>query len=124
MALNPQLQDAGRLKTDPQYQVVTNPNTGRYYTAGWNVANPPLDNKLVRQALNFAMNRQRFVDTVLLGLSRPITLPWIPTSPAYEASKANYFSFDLDRARSLLTQAGVGPFSMEYLLSPNFPEPS
>jgi peptide/nickel transport system substrate-binding protein len=122
MALNPPLQDAGRLKSDPQYQVVTNPNTGRYYTAGWNVGNSPLDNKLVRQALNFAMNRQRFADTVLLGLSRPITLPWIPTSPAYETSKANYFTFDLDRARTLLARAGAGPFSIEYLISPNFPE--
>jgi peptide/nickel transport system substrate-binding protein len=122
MALNPPLQDAGRLKNDPQYQVVTNPNTGRYYTAGWNVANPPFDNKLVRQALNFAMNRQRFADTVLLGLSRPITLPWIPTSAAYDAAHANYFTFDLARAKSLLAQAGVGPFGMEYLISPNFPE--
>ncbi|MBV8718079.1 MAG: hypothetical protein JOZ65_23680 [Chloroflexi bacterium] len=122
MALNPPLQDAGRLKADPQYQVVTNPNTGRYYTAGWNVANAPLDNKLVRQAMNFAMNRQRFVDTVLLGLSRPATLPWIPTSPAYDSTKANYFTFDLDKAKALLVQAGVGPFSMEYLISPNFPE--
>src|SRR5437762_3607213 len=68
MALNPPLQDAGRLKSNPQYQVVTNPNTGRYYTAGWNVASSPLDNKLVRQAMNFAMNRQRFADAVLLGL--------------------------------------------------------
>jgi peptide/nickel transport system substrate-binding protein len=122
MALNPPLQDAGRLKSNPQYQVVTNPNTGRYYTAGWNVGNAPLDNKLVRQALNYAMNRQRFVDSVLLGLSRPITLPWIPTSPAYDAPKANYFTFDLDKAKALLAQAGVGPFSLEYLISPNFPE--
>jgi peptide/nickel transport system substrate-binding protein len=122
MALNPPLQDAGRLKNDPQYQVVTNPLTGRYYTAGWNVATPPLDNKLVRQALNFAMNRQRFADSILLGLSQPITLPWIPGSPAYEADKADYFGFDLDRARSLLAQAGAGAFSMEYLISPNFPE--
>ena len=72
------MRDIARLKTDPKYQAVTNPNTGRYYTAGWNVANAPLNNKLVRQALNYAMNRQRFVDTILLGLSRPITLPWIP----------------------------------------------
>jgi peptide/nickel transport system substrate-binding protein len=122
MALNPPLQDAGRLKNDPQYQVVTNPLTGRYYTAGWNVATPPLNDKRVRQALNFAMNRQRFADSVLLGLSRPITLPWIPSSPAYEADKANYFGFDLDKARSLMAQAGAGQFSMEYLISPNFPE--
>jgi peptide/nickel transport system substrate-binding protein len=122
MALNPPLQDAGRLKSNPQFQVLTNPNTGRYYTAGWNIANAPLDNKFVRQALNYAMNRQRFVDSVLLGLSRPITLPWIPTSPAYDAQKANYFTFDLEKAKALLAQAGVGPFSMEYLISPNFPE--
>jgi peptide/nickel transport system substrate-binding protein len=122
MVLNPPLQDTGRLKSDPQYKVVTNPNSGRYYTAGWNVANPPLDNKLVRQALNYAMYRQRFVDTVLLGLSRPITLPWIPTSPAYDQQKANYFAFDLDRAKTLLAQAGAAQFSMEYLISPNFPE--
>jgi peptide/nickel transport system substrate-binding protein len=122
MALNPPLQDAGRLKSNPRYQVVTNPNTGRYYTAGWNVTNAPLDNKLVRQALNYAMNRQRFVDTVLLGLSRPATLPWIPTSPAYDPATANHFTFDLDKAKALLAQAGVGPFSMEYLISPNFPE--
>ena len=122
MVLNPPLLDTGRLKSDPQYKVATNPNSGRYYTAGWNVANPPLDNKLVRQALNYAMNRQRFVDTVLLGLSRAITLPWIPTSPAFDPQKANYFAFDLDKARALLTQAGAGPFSMEYLISPNFPE--
>jgi peptide/nickel transport system substrate-binding protein len=68
------------------------------------------------------MNRQRFADSILLGLSQPITLPWIPGSPAYEADRANYFGFDLDKARSLLAQAGAGQFSMEYLISPNFPE--
>jgi peptide/nickel transport system substrate-binding protein len=122
MVLNPPLREIARLKTDPKYQAVTNPNTGRYYTAGWNVANSPLNNKLVRQALNYAMNRQRFADTILLGLSRPITLPWIPGSPAYQDDKANFFKFDLDKAKSLLSQAGVGPFTIEYLISPNFPE--
>ena len=121
MILNPPLRDTARLKADSQYQAVTNPSTGRYYTAGWNVNNAPLNNKLVRQALNYAMNRQRFADTVLLGLSRPITLPWIPGSPAYEEDKANYFKFDLDKAKSLVSQAG-GPFTIEYLISPNFPE--
>ena len=122
MVLNPPLRDIGRLKTDPKYQAVTNPNTGRYYTAGWNVGNSPLNNKQVRQALNYAMNRQRFADSILLGLSRPITLPWIAGSPAYQDDKANFFKFDLDKARSLLSQAGVGPFTIEYLISPNFPE--
>lgn len=122
MVLNPPLRDIARLKDDPKYQAATNPNTGRFYVAGWNVGGAPLNNKLVRQALNFAMNRQRFVDSILVGLSRPMTLPWGSGSPAYEEGKANFFKFDLDKAKSLLSQAGVGPFSLEYLISPNFPE--
>jgi len=122
MMLNPPLRDIARLKDDPKYQAATNPLTGRFYVAGWNVANSPLNNKLVRQALNFAMNRQRFVDTTLVGLSRPMSLPWPVDSPAYEATKANFFAFDLDKAKSLLSQAGVAPFTLEYLISPNFPE--
>jgi peptide/nickel transport system substrate-binding protein len=122
MVLNPPLLDLGRLKTDPKYQAIVNPNTGRYYTVGWNVQTKPQDNKLVRQALNYAMDRKRFVDTLLQGLGRPITLPWLPGTPAYDESKANYFAFDLDKAKSLLQQAGVGSFEMEYLISPNYPE--
>jgi peptide/nickel transport system substrate-binding protein len=122
LVLNPPLRDVTRLKDDPNFRAATNPNTGRFYVAGWNVANNPLNNKLVRQALNFAMNRQRFVDTVLVGLSRPMTLPWGTGSPAYEEAKANFFKHDLDKAKALLSQAGVGPFSFEYLISPNFPE--
>ncbi len=122
LILNPPLQDMGRLKGNPQYQAVNNPYSGRFYDVGWNVANPPLDNKLVRQALNFGMNRQRFADSILIGLSRPIALPWIEGTPAYEADKANFFAFDLDRARSLLTQAGVNQLDLEYLISPNYSE--
>jgi peptide/nickel transport system substrate-binding protein len=122
MVLNPPLREVARLKDDSKYQAATNPHTGRFYVAGFNVANSPLDNKLVRQALNLAMNRQRFVDTMLLGLSRPMTLPWVMGSPAYEPAKANFFTYDLDRAKALLNQAGVRSFSLEYLISPNFPE--
>jgi peptide/nickel transport system substrate-binding protein len=122
MALNPPLRDMARLKADPNYQAVTNPYSGRYYTAGWNVANAPLSDKRVRQALNLAMDRQRFVNATLVGLSHPISLPWIQGSPAYDEQKANYFTYDLDRARSLLSQAGAGQFSLEYLMSPNYAE--
>src|SRR5581483_10208590 len=99
VALNPPLRDLARLKSDPKFQALTNPFTGRYYTAGWNVATKPLDNKLVRQAVNYAMDRKRFADTILLGLSKPETLPWIPHTPAYEEPKANFFTLDPDKAK-------------------------
>ncbi|MBV8084435.1 MAG: ABC transporter substrate-binding protein [Chloroflexi bacterium] len=119
VALNAPLRDTARLKADPKYQAISNPYSGRYYVAGWNVTNKPLDNKLVRQAMNYAMDRKRFVDTLLLGLGEPKTLPWLQGTPAYENKG---FTFDLDKAKALLQQAGASGFDMEYLISPNFPE--
>jgi peptide/nickel transport system substrate-binding protein len=122
MVLNPPLRDIARLRSDSQYQAITNPQSGRYYTVGWTTLTAPLDNKKVRQALNYALDRKRFADTVLAGFGVAESLFWLPGSPAYDETKSNYFSFDLDKAGTLLKDAGVGPFELEYLISPNFPE--
>jgi peptide/nickel transport system substrate-binding protein len=122
MALNPPLRDLSRLNADPTYQAVSNPQSGRYYTVGWTTLTKPLDDKRVRQALNYALDRQRFVDTLLNGFGVAETLFWLPGSPAYESAKANYYAFDLDKAGALLRDAGVSGFELEYLISPNYPE--
>ena len=62
------------------------------------------------------------MDTLLGGFGVAETLFWLPGSPAYEASKANYYAFDLDKAAALLRDAGATSFELEYLISPNFPE--
>ena len=56
---------------------------------GVNTLFPPTDNKLVRQALNYAADRKRFTDQIFKGIVRPLSLPWDPSSLAYEASKEN-----------------------------------
>ena len=122
MALNPPLRDLSRLKDDATYQAISNPQSGRYYTVGWTTLTKPLDDKRVRQALNYALDRQRFVDTLLGGFGVAETLFWLPGSPAYDASKANYYAYDLDRSEALLRDAGATSFELEYLISPNFPE--
>ncbi|MBV9133341.1 MAG: ABC transporter substrate-binding protein, partial [Chloroflexi bacterium] len=68
---------------------------------------PPTDNKLVRQALNYAIDRKRIVDTVYKGTGTAEDLPWESNSLAYDATKNNAYAFDLDKAKSLLSQAGV-----------------
>src|SRR5581483_10247262 len=78
-----------------------------YYVAA-DVTAPPLDKKEVRQAINSAINRDRFVQTVGSGISETANLPWPKGSPAYDAVLNGSIKFDLDRARSLLAQAGVG----------------
>jgi peptide/nickel transport system substrate-binding protein len=86
-------------------------DVGSHYAIWMNVAVPPLNNKLVRQALNYAIDRQRFIDTALGGLvGAPMNLPWPTYSPAYEAAKNKTYPFDLDKAKSLLASAGVPSF--------------
>src|SRR5215470_8761382 len=81
----PTLADFNRLKSDAGYQAMLNPLTGAHYLAGFNLTIPPFDNKLVRQALCYAVDKKRFVDSILGGVGAPESLPWLPASPAYEA---------------------------------------
>jgi peptide/nickel transport system substrate-binding protein len=110
----PQTSDALRLTSDPRYQVLPAYDLGFIYAIWINVAAPPFDKKEVRQAMNYALDRQRFVDTTLGGLvGPPRDLPWPPQSPASEPGKNTTYTFDLDKASSLLKSAGVSDFTAE-----------
>jgi peptide/nickel transport system substrate-binding protein len=111
------LADYARLKDDPAYQAVVHPNPGSYYCVAFNTLNAPFDNKTVRQALNYAIDRKRFVDTALYGVSQAQDLPWLPGSPAYEANKQDVYPFDTEKARTLLEQAGVSQIEMDILFT-------
>lgn len=76
------------------------------YYVGANVADPALQDKRVRQAISFAVDRQRIVDEVLVGRGYPSSAPWAHTSPAYTDEAADYYDRDLDRSRALLADVG------------------
>jgi len=108
LALKVSAQDFERLRQDPKYQSVIMDTGNSYFYLAADVSKPPLDKKEVRQALNLAINRERFVQTAMSGISRPTTLPWPQGSPAYDATLDGSVRFDLERARALLQQAGAG----------------
>ncbi len=70
-----------------------------------NAARPPLDKLEVRQAISCAIDRQEVLDTAALGEGK-VTGPL--TIPAYQIPTDQLFCYtkDLDRARSLMQQAG------------------
>ena len=71
-------------------------------------ASPPTDNKLLRQAINYAIDRKRFTDTVMKGFTGEVrALPWAKSSPAFDAEKNKAYAYDLDKAKSLLAQSGL-----------------
>jgi peptide/nickel transport system substrate-binding protein len=122
MIYQPTLQDFQRLKGDAKYQAqFLTPAAGMYQIQP-NVTFKPLDDKRVRQALNYALDRKRIADTVLLGLVGPEDLPWPQNSPAYEAAKNNLYAFDLDKAKTLLSQAGVSDLQLDFVYAPTLPE--
>ena len=76
LVYNCTLQDYLRLKADKNYNAqLLSPAAGMYQMQP-NVTFKPLDDKRVRQALNYAIDRKRITDTVLLGLVGPQDLPW------------------------------------------------
>ncbi|MBV8458883.1 MAG: ABC transporter substrate-binding protein [Acetobacteraceae bacterium] len=117
----PLVSDYARFKTNPKFQAIAHPAGGGAYIIGVNTTYPPLDNKLVRQALNYAVDRKRLVDTILNGVGTPEDLPWPEASPIYDASKNNTYTFDLNKAKALLQQAGVSNLSFDILPSQNEP---
>jgi peptide/nickel transport system substrate-binding protein len=113
---NPTVTDIVRLKNDPSYVNVVHPSPGTFFEFGVSVKRPPFDNKLVRQALNYSFNRQRLVDLAYAGTAEAVSLPWSKSSPAYDADKNKTYTFDPDKAKSLLAQANITGLEVDVLL--------
>ena len=81
--------EVGRLERHPRIRIDKIEGLEMYFLM-MNIAYKPFDNKLVRQGLNYALDRQRFVDTVFKNIVKPLSLPWDSNSLAYEAEKENF----------------------------------
>ncbi|HEY3058790.1 MAG TPA: ABC transporter substrate-binding protein [Chloroflexota bacterium] len=122
LALQPTLNDWVRTQKEAKAQALINQNSGNYMGATFNTAQPPTDNKLVRQALQFALDRQRIADTIWQGVEKPLTLLWYPSSPAHDATKDKTYAFDLDQARALLAQAKASSVALDFNYASTLPD--
>jgi peptide/nickel transport system substrate-binding protein len=122
LILNPSRVDLARLRNDPKYQVLVNELGGNMLILTWNVAQEPGSNKQVRQALNYAIDRKRILEQVLLGIGQSNSLPWGAAASAYDAAKNQHYTFDLDRAKSLLAAAGKSNITVDFNYNPTSAE--
>ncbi len=76
-----------------------------YTYLGYNLNNPKFSDKRVRQALNYAVNKQEIIDMVLLGFGTISTGPFVPQSWAYNQN-IKPVAFDPAKSRILLREAG------------------
>ena len=79
-----------------------------------NTAVPPMDDLRVRQALAYAVDRKKVIDTIFNGLTKPADGPFPPGHPYYV--QVDYPSYDLAKAKSLVDSytKDKGPISFKY----------
>jgi peptide/nickel transport system substrate-binding protein len=106
---------------DPNaFTYVPNPSNSVQLLA-LNNAIGPLKDVRVRQALNYAVNRQEIIDVAFYGHGKPSGSALIPgLSRYYEPSLKNY-PLDIAKAKSLLAAAGYEKgFSLEITVPSNY----
>jgi len=90
---------------DPSRFTIIDGTTNGEVVLSLNGARGPLRNKLVRQAVNYAIDRKALVDTVWAGHGTLIGSMVPPTDPWYEDLSDRY-PYDPQRAKDLLAKAG------------------
>jgi ABC-type transport system substrate-binding protein len=99
--------DAQRYMDDPSLGIdVLTPPQQRTIFVGMNNKWGPFQDERVRQALNYAVDKEAIIDNILLGLTQPMDSPLPPASACYQSTMT--YEYDPDKARDLLEEAGYG----------------
>jgi peptide/nickel transport system substrate-binding protein len=103
--------DIAAAKKSGQYKQLTVPSIGTPLGMPINVTKAPTNDPLVRQAIMYAVDQDKLVNQVLFGVDTPAHTVLTPITPGYSAASAQLYSYDPDKAKALLDQAGwkVGP---------------
>lgn len=107
-------QELERVNNDKNLKALIGFVPGRAYVYNINMRKPPTNDPLVRQAMNYAANQDAMVRIVFgpfqsLGAMSPAHSVLVPITYGYEKQAGEVFKHDLDKAKSLLEQAGWKP---------------
>ncbi|MGC4105394.1 MAG: ABC transporter substrate-binding protein [Thermomicrobiales bacterium] len=94
-----------QLATNDAFEIVTGP-TGALWFLAMNVENEHFKDVRVRQAANFAVDKETLVSAVLNGTADIAQGPLSPAFTDYNPAVEGLFSYDPDKAKALLAEAG------------------
>jgi ABC-type transport system substrate-binding protein len=92
------------LKSSPTVGVAVQP-TGAYLQFQFRF-DKPFDNLKVRQAFNYAIDRKQINDIVNAGQGEVASQTYQKSTPVYDPSLANVYTYDPAKAKQLLAEAG------------------
>ncbi|MFB9454335.1 ABC transporter substrate-binding protein [Streptomyces antimycoticus] len=109
--------DAAGIRDRPGFRLVQSDAHDLTYYIGANVTVPPLDKVEVRQAVAWAVDRERVLAQALGGIGRPSSLPWSPASAAWDPDRAAAYTLNPEKAKRLLRQAGAADAKVDLYYS-------
>jgi oligopeptide transport system substrate-binding protein len=100
--------DWARISSDPAWKdrIEQQPQVSTVYIA-INTTKPPFDNAKARQALNYAIDKERIIQ-LLNGRGTVANQVLPPLMPGYDPDYKGY-EYNIEKAKSLLAEAGVAP---------------
>jgi len=93
------------VKADPKLKILAK-ETGRMEFFIYNTNQKPFDDKRVRQALNYAVDWNAIIKSIMGGFGRRFAEPAMPYMFGYKP--VNAYPYDAAKAKQLLTEAGYG----------------
>ena len=100
----PGLRFLQRVKQEFPELVITTPELSVQFLC-FHCQKPPFNNKLVRQAISYGINVEKFVNDLLFERAIPARGVFPPSMPVYNKRLGGY-RYDPSRSRQLLSQAG------------------
>lgn len=101
----PAPENVPQFQADPRFQVLAGNTEGETILA-MNNKQPPFDNKLVRQAVAHAIDRQAIIDGAMYGEGTPIGTHFAPHNPDY-IDLTGLSNYDPEKSKALLAEAGM-----------------
>ncbi|MFJ7649924.1 ABC transporter substrate-binding protein [Lysinibacillus sp. NPDC097279] len=108
--------DKGSIESNGDLQLIERPSMNVGYL-GLTVTRPPFDNVKVRQAVNYAIDKQALVDAFYEGLAQPAKNPMPPVIAGYNDDITGY-AYDPEKAKALLKEAGYDGKEIELWAMP------
>ena len=100
--------DVERLETDGGFQILNAETPMMPESILINVQKYPLDNKMVRQAMLYAVDRNAIVDTLFFGIYPAAFGPLSPANPGYWDGVEDMYPFDPEKGQGATQRGWLG----------------
>ncbi|MEU6642600.1 ABC transporter substrate-binding protein [Saccharomonospora sp. NPDC046836] len=97
--------DAKGLSADGRFEIGL--SAGAAYSLGLDVLAPPFTDIRVRQAIGYAIDRERIRTQVFAGYGEASSLWWTRNEPGWDETQSTTYRYDPELARSMIAAAGA-----------------